>query len=138
MEIKAYNYLPDEAMEIRNRVFVMEQGFTDIPDEVDRKALHIILWDGDEAVATSRLVRLDGDEYLVGRIAVLRERRGGGLGRIVVGGAEGAARERGASRIVVHAQKHACGFYESLGYLPFGEEDVVEGREHVWMAKSLK
>lgn len=137
METKVYNYLPDEAMKIRHSVFVEEQGFTDNPDEVDKAAMHILLWDGDDAVACSRLVRLEEANYLVGRIAVLRERRGCGLGRIVVSAAESLAKEEGGVRIVVHAQKHACGFYTSLGYRPFGEEDSVEGQPHVWMAKAL-
>ena len=137
METKAYNYLPEEAMEIRQQVFVDEQGFTDFPDEVDKIAIHILARDGDTAVACARLAPMSDGDYLVGRIAVLRERRCGGLGRLVVSAAEDAARERGASRLVVHAQKQAVGFYLSIGYSPFGDEDEVEGRAHLWMAKTL-
>jgi predicted GNAT family N-acyltransferase len=137
MEIKIYNYLPNEAMMIRSRVFVEEQGFTDYPDEIDERAMHILLWDGEDAVASSRLVRLEDGSYLVGRIAVLRERRGGGLGRSVVSAAEALAKENGGERMVVHAQAHARGFYSSLGYSQFGEEDTVEGCAHLWMEKQL-
>ena len=138
MDIRIYDSLPREAMEIRKRVFVDEQGFTDVPDETDAAAVHILLWDGDDAVATARILPYGDGNMLVGRIAVLPTRRGGGLGRIVVGAAERAAREMGASRIVIHAQKHACGFYLALGYSSFGEEDSVEGKAHVWMEKILE
>ena len=137
MEIKIYNYLPDEAMDIRKRVFVEEQGFCDFPDESDRAALHILIRDGDVAIACARLLPLNEKEYLVGRIAVLRERRGEGLGRLVVESAETVARERGASRLVIHAQKQAAGFYFAIGYSQFGDEDEVEGRAHLWMEKAL-
>ena len=137
MDIRTYDYLPSEAMDIRRRVFVDEQGFTDFPDDVDRIAVHILLWDGDTAVACARALPFGDGDYLVGRIAVLRERRGGGLGRLIVSAAEDAARDRGASRLVVHAQKQAEGFYLSIGYSHFGDEDEVEGRAHLWMAKTL-
>lgn len=138
MDIRAYDYLPEEARAIRRAVFMEEQGFVDEFDEVDDIATHIVLFDGGEAVATCRLFPSgEPGEYVVGRLAVMRGHRGSHLGARTLAAAEDEAARRGATSVVLHAQVRAAGFYESQGYERFGEQDLDEGCPHVWMRKSL-
>jgi predicted GNAT family N-acyltransferase len=62
---------------------------------------------------------------------------GSGKNTFALSVAEALAKENGGERIIVHAQAHARGFYSSLGYSQFGEEDTVEGCAHLWMEKQL-
>lgn len=76
--------------------------------------------------------RGDG-EWLIGRIAVVKECRGRGVGAALVSAAEEFASLRGGRSAVIHAQTRARGFYERIGYSVFGEPDEEEGVPHIWM-----
>ena len=52
LTLKKYDFLPPEALEIRIKVFVDEQGFCDEFDATDAVATHLVLFDGDSAVDT--------------------------------------------------------------------------------------
>ena len=43
MKIKVYDYLPQEAINIRTTVFSEEQGFKNEFDDIDKIATHIVL-----------------------------------------------------------------------------------------------
>ena len=89
--------------------------------------------------ATCRFFRSAEDGvYLIGRIAVMPEYRGKGVGAMIVSEAEKMAAEAGGNFAVVHAQTRASGFYAGLGYVAFGEPDDEEGVPHVWMRKALR
>ena len=89
MLIKEYNKLTNEARSIREIVFVDEQGFQEEFDSVDEFATSLVMYDNDKAVATCRYFKLENDTaYLIGRIAVLKEYRGKGLGAMIIRSAE--------------------------------------------------
>ncbi|SHH70471.1 GNAT family N-acetyltransferase [Halobaculum gomorrense] len=148
----------DAAVDLRMAVFVDEQG---VPeglelDEHDEEPLdsavdHVLVRDRDgDAVAVARLRAVDAGEYgalapgtdrlaKVERVAVDRHRRGGGWGARAMRAVESRARERGLPEAVLHAQTHAAGFYERLGY---AVDDAVgafdeDGIEHVRMRRRL-
>ncbi|MYS54571.1 GNAT family N-acetyltransferase, partial [Streptomyces sp. SID6013] len=50
---------------------------------------------------------------------------------------EDAARERGLTAVDLHAQTHALGFYERLGYQAYGPEFPDAGIPHRAMRRSL-
>ena len=81
MKTRIHSTLPQEARRIREEVFVREQGFENEFDETDQSASHLILYDGEMPVAVCRFFPGDqpGD-YMVGRIAVIKECRGRNLG----------------------------------------------------------
>ena len=54
MDIKIYDTLPEEAVRIREAVFVEEQGFQDEFDEIDSYAKHLVLFDGEKSIAVCR------------------------------------------------------------------------------------
>ncbi len=136
MEFKTYDKLPSEARDIRVEVFVKEQGFQEEFDSVDNYAMHVVVFDGGRAIATCRYFYQDG-YYLIGRIAVIKESRGSGLGGKLLEFARRQIEDLGGQEIRIHAQKRAEGFYQKQGYVSFGEVDYDEGREHIWMRMSL-
>lgn len=136
-EIKTFNSMPAEAREIRKKVFVEEQGFTDEFDQTDQTAYHMVAFVDGEAAATCRFFRNTETEYTVGRIAVLKQYRGKHLGKRLLEAAEKAILESGGHSVSLHSQLRAAGFYEKLSYVPFGEADEEQGCPHIWMRKAL-
>lgn len=74
----------------------------------------------------------------LGRLAVLRELRGSGVGAALVRAVEGVVAGRGLPAVYLGAQVHALGFYSRLGYEPVGEEYVEAGIAHRYMVKVLE
>ncbi|MBE6535766.1 MAG: GNAT family N-acetyltransferase [Ruminococcaceae bacterium] len=137
-EIKVYDSLPRDAMDIRIEVFVREQGFIDEEDENDRLATHFVMYDAGRAIATCRVFPTgDGTEYFFGRLAVLKEYRGQGLGSELLGAAEKHVAQNGGKRISLHSQYHAKPFYEFSGYTVCGEIEYEQNHPHVPMTKNL-
>lgn len=136
MEIKIYKELPDDAKQIREEVFVKEQGFTEEYDEIDKIAAHIVLYD-DVAIGTCRIYKKEPHKFMFGRLAVRKNLRKGGCGSRLVGAAESYAKENGGESIVLHSQLHAQGFYEKQGFTAFGEIEYEQDCPHIWMEKNI-
>ena len=132
-----YNSLPEKAAYIRNTVFVKEQGFTDEFDAEDNRSWHVVVYDGEKAVATGRVFSDSEAEYHIGRVAVLKEYRSCGIGRIVMNALEQKAKELGAETVRLGAQCQAEGFYKKAGYESIGERFLEQMCPHVTMIKKL-
>lgn len=138
MIVKVFHTLPQEAIEIRTDVFVTEQGFTEEFDSIDKDATHILIYEGDKAIATCRIFSgKEENTYLIGRVATRKEYRGQKLGAKVLSAAEAEVARIGGKRIKLHAQLSVKGFYEKCGYTTFGEIDYEEGCPHIWMEKNI-
>ncbi|WP_455138067.1 GNAT family N-acetyltransferase [Thermophilibacter sp.] len=138
LHIKGFDALPEEAVAIRTAVFMSEQGFVDEFDDTDDRACHLVLFDGEQPVATLRLFAGETPgEWVVGRLAVARSHRGLGLGALTLREAEAEAARRGGGHVILHAQVRSKGFYERCGYEAYGEVDLDEGCPHTWMRKEL-
>ncbi|MBO5415061.1 MAG: GNAT family N-acetyltransferase [Clostridia bacterium] len=136
--IKIYDKLPMCAIDIRKTVFVDEQGFLYDIDDTDSIASHIVMFDGERAIATCRVFKKqEPDVYMMGRLAVLKEYRGQGLGTEVLSAAERHAHALGGSYLCMHAQYQARGFYAACGYSEYGEIEYEQDAPHIWMAKKL-
>ena len=128
-----------DAFEIRRIVFIDEQGFdpdTDI-DDIDPVAHHIVVYDAGRAVATARTFPHEsgGGCYAIGRVAVLGEYRGTGLGLFIMQEAEKLAAKLGAKSFTLGAQIQALGFYRKCGYIEYGQTYYDEHCEHINMQK---
>lgn len=77
---------------------------------------YIVLVDDFLPVATCRWYPLTDKTVMLGRIVVLPEYRGQGLGRRVVREAERWAAEMGCEEAVLDSRVGKTGFYEKLGY----------------------
>ncbi len=137
MEIKIFNSLPQEAKRIRTEVFVEEQGFVEEFDSDDKIAVHLVGFEGNKAIATSRIIKKKDGSFLIGRIAVSKEYRKGGIGAKIIQASEKYISEIGGKHIYIHSQLQAQGFYEKQGYSPIGEHDYEEGCPHQMMFKQI-
>ncbi|WP_344970887.1 GNAT family N-acetyltransferase [Salinactinospora qingdaonensis] len=123
---------------IREAVFVVEQQ---VPleqerDPFDAHADHFLARVDGAPVGAGRLVSRH-EVGVLGRLAVLSQARGVGVGGALAGAVEERARALGLHAIELHAQVHALGFYERLGYTSYGPRFVESGIEHVAMRKPL-
>ncbi|MER5211450.1 GNAT family N-acetyltransferase [Streptomyces sp. NPDC002838] len=134
---------------VRKEVFVGEQG---VPEDIDYDAydpvaLHVLAVREDGMpLGTGRLLygeaaatKTDGDQAVgsLGRLAVTKAARGLGVGAALVRAIEDAARARGLAAVDLHAQTHALGFYERLGYAAYGPEYLEAGIPHRAMRRVL-
>ncbi len=133
----------NDALTIRRAVFIDEQGVSE-EEEIDEYdgdpvettgVVHVVAYRRGVAAATGRLmVHAPLDRHVhIGRVAVLREYRGQGLGRAVMLALHNEAQRRGYAGVALGAQLHAIRFYEQLGYIVSGEVYLDAGIEHRWM-----
>ncbi|MFC1991745.1 GNAT family N-acetyltransferase [Chloroflexota bacterium] len=128
-----------EALDIRKKVFVEEQGISGNLDQDgnDSDALHVVIKKGDVAIGTLRIRFLTNQQAKLERMAILKHSRGSGIGRRVVSFLEKELKIRGIERIVLHAQYTVINFYKKCGFkeigLPFLEADI----EHIRMEKDI-
>ena len=85
---------------------------------------YIVLLDEEFPVATCRFYALGAAAALIGRVVVLPEYRGRGLGTMLMREAEAWLRELGFRTAVVESRDTAVGFYEALGYRSVGAPPV--------------
>ena len=78
---------------------------------------YIVLLDDEYPVATCRFFELSPEAVLLGRVVVLEEYRGQGLGAAAVREAERWIGELGYREVVIDSRLPAVGFYEKLGYV---------------------
>ncbi|MFJ6073435.1 GNAT family N-acetyltransferase [Streptomyces sp. NPDC093065] len=135
---------------VRKDVFVAEQK---VPEDIeydayDADAVHVLAVRADGVpLGTGRLLHGaaatakngDGDPAVgsLGRLAVTANARGLGVGAALVRAVEDAARARGLTAVDLHAQTHALGFYERLGYQAYGPEFPDAGIPHRAMRRPL-
>jgi predicted GNAT family N-acyltransferase len=136
VRIGVWHDAEDEAMRVREAVFVVEQG---VPQEIERddwdpRSDHALAFVADgRVIGTGRLLP-DGH---IGRMAVLPGWRKHGVGARILNALMERARERGMKRVVLNAQTHAAPFYARHGFLAFGNEFMEAGIPHVAMAREL-
>ena len=131
-EVKVYDQLPEEAIMIRTKVFMEEQGFKNEFDPIDENAFHLVLFENDRPIGTCRFFA-EEDHYAIGRLAVLKSGRGKGFAKQLVSEAQKEIKKLGGTKILIHAQKRLEKMYERLGFRSCGIEDLDEGVPHVWM-----
>ncbi len=138
MTVKVYkNAVPEEAARLREEIFVKEQGFTDEFDEFDSRSLHLVVFDEGEPVATLRFYDEGGGSYHIGRVAVKKDRRGGGLGRQLIDEAVKEVKLLGGSALTVGAQEDKSGFYSRCGFKQCGERYFEQDYPHIPMKKDI-
>ncbi len=124
---------------LRRVVFIEEQGVSeaDEVDGLDEAAIHLLAFQDDQPVGTARLL-LKGVTGKIGRVCVLPQARGTGLGAALIRAAlEVLRRQPGVVEAYLGSQSHATGFYEKLGFAVEGEEFLDAGIPHRHMRCAL-
>lgn len=127
--------LGQAASEIRRKVFIDEQK---VPQEeewdgLDPQCQHFLAMLDGQPVGTARLLPYAH----IGRVAVLADARGTGIGVLLMQAAIEGARHAGHTQVALSAQVHALAFYERLGFVAHGDEFLDAGIPHREMALSL-
>ena len=135
----------EQAYSIRLKVFVQEQK---VPqenelDELDPQCIHWILVSKDkEAVGTLRLYINEENgikKGKLGRMAVLKEYRRLGLGKMLIQALVEYARIEKVYKIVCHSQEYVQDFYKSCGFKVDSETVFMEeGIPHVLMSQIIQ
>jgi predicted GNAT family N-acyltransferase len=132
-----------QAFEIRFKVFVEEQGVPrdlemDEYDESPEACHHFLVMDDGLPIATGRWKEYEPGAAKMQRIAVLKPKRGIGVGKYLLLGMEEDAKQRGYHCSVLDAQCSAETFYQKLGYETESTEPFLDANIwHVRMRKSL-
>ena len=125
--------------DLRRIVFMEEQGVSeaDERDGRDGEALHVLATLDGEALGCARIL-LNGEVAKIGRVCVLKDARGTGLGAAIILGCLDVARAQpGVTTARLGAQTHALSFYEKLGFEAFGPVYDDAGIPHRDMERAL-
>ncbi len=117
---------------IREHVFILEQH---VPialewDELDADATHLLAFNQHaQAIACARLL----DNGSIGRMAVLLEKRGAGVGAALLRTAINIGKQRNLKVVRLSAQAHAIAFYEKAGFVVVSDVYLDANIPHVDM-----
>ena len=126
----------DDLRAVREPVFVQEQQ---VPielewDELDPLCVHVIARDASgKPIGTGRLT----PEHKIGRMAVLPEWRGRGVGDALLLALIHEAAQRRWPELRLHSQASAVGFYVEHGFVPYGDRFMEAGIEHQSMRRQI-
>ena len=138
MEFKILDNLNDEIVNIRREAFIEGRG---VPEELeldgrDSELMHFCLYDGDILLAYLRAERIEN--YLhIGRVAVKENRRGSGLGKMLMEYLFDYAKAEKLVFIELSAVDTAVGFYVKMGFTTEGNFYLETGVPHIYMKKEL-
>ncbi|PFZ65991.1 GNAT family N-acetyltransferase [Bacillus wiedmannii] len=131
----------ETAFHIRKEVFVKEQSVPledefDTFDKIGEKCKHILVYYNDFPVGTGRIRFVDGAGKLE-RICILKDYRKYGLGKVIIKALEEIARDKEATKVKLHGQTQAEGFYKKLDYQTSSNVFMEDGIPHILMTKDL-
>ena len=136
LEPATWEHDQEDLKRVRTAVFIVEQAIPESEewDELDPRSWHVLAraLDG-TPIGTGRLT----PEHKIGRMAVLRDWRGKGVGEAIVRALVERAREQGITELTLHAQTHALAFYTRCGFSAYGEEFDECGIPHRRMRMAL-
>jgi len=129
-----------DALQLRCRVFVLEQGPYLDPDGVDRACWHLLGRGTDDALLAYLRVVDPGVKYAepsIGRVITAPEVRGTGAGRtLMVEGMAGCDRLWPGRALRISAQAHLERFYGEFGFVRVGADYLEDNIPHVEMMRA--
>lgn len=116
---------------VRTPVFIEEQAVT--PefewDDIDATAVHLLATLHNEPIACLRII----DYQKIGRMAVLKDFRGRGLGASLLLAALAICKKHGSKSVYLSAQMHAIKFYKKAGFKKISDDYCDVDIPHVDM-----
>lgn len=140
LQLGSWTSMQEPISALRTAVFVQEQGIDAhiVWDDADATAVHAVVRNKlGRPIAAGRLIQQAPHVGRIGRMAVDRGLRGSRFGREVLMGLVHAARERGDTEVMLHAQLSAEGFYTRQGFVARGPVFEEAGIQHVEMVLPL-
>ena len=131
-----------DALALRCRVFILEQGPYLDPDGIDRQAWHLLGRDANGVLQAYLRVVDPGVKYVepsIGRVITAPDSRGTGLGRVLFAkGVSRCAAVWPGQGIRISAQAHLERFYGTYGFERVGDGYLEDGIPHLEMLKGVK
>ena len=108
---------------VRKKVFVDEMGLSaeDEDDGVDASCIHLVAYEDSLPISTGR-VMITNDDFILSRIATVKERRNEGLATGIVEALVEACVQMGGNRQILTASAESKGFFEKIGFKQYGED----------------
>jgi len=130
-----YESHTEDICAIRYEVFVGEQNVTEELeiDGLDGEAKHVLAFVDALPIGTGRILN-DGH---IGRVAVLKNYRGFGIGKLIMKELIKWAQDMNLEKIWLSSQWHAHSFYLDLGFVCVGEIYKEAGIDHIKMYRVL-
>ena len=128
-----------QMVDMRNQILRKPLGLKFEPGELEREKDDILIgaYEDDEMLGCCLLTVVEPHTVRLRQMAVKTGLQGKGIGRVLMQFAENLARDRGHTKLVMHARKTAVGFYEKLGYKVKGDEFEEVTIPHYIMEKEL-
>ncbi|RIA93680.1 acyl-CoA N-acyltransferase [Glomus cerebriforme] len=134
----------EKCFQMRIEVFVKEQKIP-VENEIDEydsslDCHHFLVLKNTQPIGTIRIYPYnDNITAKIGRISILKEYRGNGIGTLLISKVESFAKSQlGYKKCILHAQKNKSSWYENRGYKVLNEEIFYEeGIEHIKMGKDF-
>lgn len=134
----------DALLSVREAVFIREQH---VPPDLERdandaRAVHVLARTLDGAPIGSGRITFDAGNdghagARIGRMAVVHDWRGKGVGASMLDALLNLARNRRIDAVTLHAQHAAIGFYQRWGFTALGDEFTEAGIAHRVMRRAL-
>ena len=128
-----------DALALRCRVFILEQGPYQDPDDADAHSWHLLGYGGSGSLAACLRIVTPGVRYAepaIGRVATAPESRGQGLGHALMREAlTHAARLWPGQCVRISAQQQLQAFYVAHGFAAVGEPYQEDGIPHIQMLR---
>ena len=130
-----YESNTEDICAIRYEVFVEEQN---VPEELeidglDNEAKHVLAFVDEVPIGTGRIL----DDGHIGRVAVLKDYRGFGIGKLIMKELIKWAQDITLKKVWLSSQLHAHSFYLDLGFICVGDIYKEAGIDHIKMFKAL-
>lgn len=137
IEIESPEY--KEMAQLRLEVLLRPIGVSAsyINPQKERSDLLVAAFEGQCMIGCCVLTPLDQKLVQLRQMAVRTDVQGKGAGAAIVAFAEKAARERGFTRLMMHARDIVIPFYQKCGYAVAGEQFTEVGIAHHRMEKAL-
>lgn len=122
-----------ELTSVRHAVFIEEQNVPESVelDDRDSDCYHVLALAGSGSPVGAARMDADGK---IGRMAVLPEYRGRGVGRKILRTIMDYGRPKGITDFHLSSQVSAVGFYEKMGFRACGDEFEEAGIRHINMS----
>jgi len=128
-----------QMVQLRNNILRQPLGMTFSEEELDNERTDILIasFDDDEMMGCCVLTPIDSSTLRLRQMAVPSYLQGKGIGASIMAFVENLARDKGYSRVIMHARDTAIGFYEKFGYKIVSDAFTEVNLEHHIMEKLL-
>ena len=125
--------MTQDVFALRRRVFAEEMGCPEAGavDQYDSMSVYALVYDEAGVPSGAGRLYIDGDGHFdIGRVCVLKEARGQGMGDLIMRMLLYRAQELNAPAVYLSAPVDTVSFFAKYGPAPYGEVSLIEGVPH--------